>query len=459
MFLAACSSESTGLGGPGISVVSGPPPDTVQAVTSAPLVVAVSDGNNPVVGTTVAFQGVGVQVAAPIGPFGSSVALVTDSQGRVAVNVRLGAVAGSHGIVVSVPTMALVDTIEVVTQPGAETRMCVNPPDTVALIGRTVAFSATRGDRFCNATSGALPVTKVSGPIDPVATGFTGTALGVGRVAATSGAFSDTSTMRVIPDGQLAITDGAAAWLTRTDGSQSQTLSFSVPAVQEASISWNAAGSRVVVGGANGFRVFDLATNTTSPTAWPGGLAGSNVLWPRFGPGGVIYYSSAAGGGDWDLRRANADGTSASILIPTTRFPGRDFFPDWAPNGSRVVFTSDWEEYSKFVLRVMDATLTDTMTVDVEGSTPIWSPDGALIAYVELGLVGVVSPDLGVNRSWSLGWRKGVTWSPAGDMLVGIDETGTIGMVHVVSGASVMLEHLGSGRDAVAWRPINALAP
>ena len=256
----------------------------------------------------------------------------------------------------------------------------------------------------------------------------------------------------VVPDGELVYTRGGEAWLARFDGTQAKRLGFTVPSVREPSVAWSPDGARIVLGGNTGFVVYDLESETVSPSSWPGGTAGSDVIWPRFGPGGTIYYSSSDGQGEWDLRQMNPDGSSPAITIASARFPNNDFFPDWAPDGSQFVFTADWEERNRFLLRLSDPTVTTITTIDIEGVTHVWSPDGSLIAYQELGVVGVVAPDESISRSWDPGWSKGVTWSPQSEMLVGISG-GKIAIIDVETGETLVLTHFGTGIDAVAWRP------
>jgi WD40 repeat protein len=431
--------------------------DTIDARPTSPIVLAVKDATGAgVAGTAVVFVAENGEVAEPGAAFGPTVTLMTDSQGQVAASVRFGGTVGSGSIVGTVPTLQIADTFDLAVTPGATVGMSFSPGDTAVVVGDEFPVTALPADRYGNATGAALDITVESGPIVASGSNFVGTSLGVGVLKASSEGLVELATVWVVPDGEVVYTQGDAAWLVRFDGTGKERLNFTVPPVLEPSVDWDQDGARIVVGGHGGFRVFDLLSEAVTPCCWPGGAAGSDVIWPRFGPddGNTIYYSSSDGAGAWDIRRTMWDGSSPGVVIPSAEYPNDDHMPDWAPDGSAFVFTADWEEDSKFLLRVADPTATSITTIDVEGVTPVWSPDGAWIAYQELGVVGVVAPDGSGNWSCDPGWAKGITWSPASDMLVGISEQDRyIAILDIATGEVLELPHLGSGISAVAWRP------
>lgn len=439
---------------PGLTVFRTPPAsDSIDAEPEEAYVLSVSDeGGEPVVGTTVTFRGTNIEVAAPGGDFRQEIGLETDSRGETAVMVRFGGNAGRGRVVAAVPTLQLTDTLRLHITAGATVGPLIIPSDTTVVAGASFVLSARPVDRHGNPTGFPLDVTVDRGPVTVVGSELTGDAVGRARLSATAVGKTAYADVRVVPDGELVYTKGADAWLVRFDGSEARQLDVVVPHAREPSVSWDRAGIRIVLGGSTGFVVFDLGTHEVSPAVWPDGAAGSDVLWPRFGPADKVYYSSSDGHGAWDLREADRNGRSGEILIPSDRFPNNDFFPDWGPDGSRFTFTADWEERNRFVLRVADTSTDFVRTLGIEGTTPVWSPDGSLIAYQELGAVGVVSPDKPIHRQWNPNWSKGVTWSPRSDMLLGI-HGGQIAILNVETGEELILGQFGHGIVAVAWRP------
>lgn len=427
--------------------------DTIDAEPTTEYTVVVRDGaGGTFSGLSVVFSAANMRVATSGSPFGTSAATTTDAEGRASALLKFGTGAGSGEVRATVDDLNLADTVQFDVAAGGIASGSLTPGDTTVVRGATFTPVGLAEDRHGNPL-GSVPVEVISGPLSEVGSDVIADALGIGVISATFADVTVTSEIRIVPDGQVILTKGADAWLVNFDGTGKVELSFAVPGVREPSIDWSPDGDRVVVGGFDGFRVFDLTTQQVSPASWPGGDAGSEVIWPRFAPSGSSIIYTATGTSGWDLRTAALDATSASILIEGGAASGDDLMPDWSPSGEAFVFSADREELSKFLLRISDPAATSISTIAIEGVTPTWSPDGTLIAYQELGLVGVVSPDgTTINRSWSPGWSKGVTWSPESDLLVGL-RNGTVAVIDVVTGATLELPELGTGLQAVAWRP------
>lgn len=446
-------------GDPQLSRLTAPTgPDTVDAVSAVAYSVSVRrPGGAAVDPTSVLFEASNALVSEGPSPAAAALSTTTAADGSAAVSVIMGTAVGEATVVASVPALGLADTLVLEVLPGAADSAALTISDTTVIVGGTFIATASGVDRYGHPVSIAPEI--ASGPLSAVDSFFTANHFGVAELIAGRGTVRDTATVRAVPDGTIVYTDAGMARLVRFDGSEPETLGLSVPGVQEPSIDWSPDGYRVVVGGTDGFRVYDLLTQTTSPQVWPGGAAGTNIIWPRFGPNGNrIHYSSSTLDG-WDIRAADLEAGNASVTIGANVNPGQDLFPDWAPDSSGFVFSADWEETNTYYLRLAnpDASVVTTLT-SAEAVTPVWSPDGSLIAWQELGEVGVVSPDESVSRSWDPDWSKGVSWSPDGSTLVGL-RSGTIAVIDVVTGETMELPELGTGIDAVAWRPTPTLTP
>jgi Tol biopolymer transport system component len=101
------------------------------------------------------------------------------------------------------------------------------------------------------------------------------------------------------------------------------------------------------------------------------------------GPGNEIYVSPT-------------DGSGAAIAVSNN--PGDDFWPVWSPDGARIAFVSDpaGTSFSPGRLRVVNADGTGQIDLTPDESVwePVWSPDGTRIAYSgSVGHVFVANAD------------------------------------------------------------------
>jgi TolB protein len=76
----------------------------------------------------------------------------------------------------------------------------------------------------------------------------------------------------------------------------------------------------------------------------------------------------------------NADGGNAAQVTPLAN--GRDVEPDWSPDGTRIVWST--ERYGDWEVAVINADgsgLTRLTTQAGDDYTPVWSPDGTNIVF------------------------------------------------------------------------------
>lgn len=105
----------------------------------------------------------------------------------------------------------------------------------------------------------------------------------------------------------------------------------------------------------------------------------ASVVLPEL-PGQVAFHSDRDG--EIDIYVMNADGSDIRRL---TDAPGRDFEPDWSPDGQTIVFSSDRDDPDNAQLYLMAADgsnqrrLPSPLADDQVGAR--WSPDGQWILF------------------------------------------------------------------------------
>jgi len=142
-------------------------------------------------------------------------------------------------------------------------------------------------------------------------------------------------------------------------------------------------------------------------------------------PGGKIAFASNRtedGGavlhGNFDIYVMNADGSDVQRL---TESPGRDGFPAWSPDGSRIAYEC---EVGEICVMNADGTnhvnLTNNPAVD---GRPRWSPDGSRIAFISDREgdfdIYVMNSDGGqiTNLTKHPAFDGGHSWSPDGSRI------------------------------------------
>jgi len=105
-------------------------------------------------------------------------------------------------------------------------------------------------------------------------------------------------------------------------------------------------------------------------------------MHPTWSPDGSRIAFNSDRDGNWEIYVIDADGSNPRRL---TDSPAWDLFPDWSPDGTEIVFftTDPGKQNQDIAVMAADGSnlrlLTDTpRTVDED---PVWSPDGAYIAF------------------------------------------------------------------------------
>jgi len=268
--------------------------------------------------------------------------------------------------------------------------------------------------RQVTGVSGALGATRPVWSPDGSRIAFSGPRVGSvgvdGQIALVN---ADGSAERLVAEGQFPqwSPDGSRIAYTKVDDVTGEELSTYLLDVGTGEVTdlglgysarWMGDGDRLSFN-ANSFTPEGLASSDLYVLTLDGGarqrLAESTQGFPSPDGSALLLVR------DGIISLASADGTGARGLAN-----GGD--PVWSPDGTRVVFTQDYDQAARPLLAMMDL---DGRTVwsGVAGSMPTWSPNGALIAVEVFGtestsvqVIDAASGDLvwqtdGVQPAWA----------------------------------------------------------
>ena len=135
---------------------------------------------------------------------------------------------------------------------------------------------------------------------------------------------------------------------------------------------------------------------------------------PAWSPDGQQIAFAGPGTGGSDVWVINPDGTDARQL---TDLPGEVLGPTWSPDGSHIAFgdaTFDSSSSNALYVMIADGSgLTELTTggrrrkecrpgrgatipggrIDRDQGTPVWSPDGARLAFATIGGLAIIGVD------------------------------------------------------------------
>ena len=460
--------DSSGPGNRGASlrIVSGAGErDTVQAQPTVPLVVEVRDstGAKAPQGTTVRFTAVpansqtGTEMLVQnlsSTAYTSFVAAETDAAGRAAVLVMLGTITGTGRIAISVPTLSLLDTARYTILPGNATRVTILPADTVVYAGRTFTLRGGIVDRFGNVRTD--PVTYTASPGITVSSAGVVTAPTIGRytlqASATGLPGTGSGAVSVVPQGTLTATRPGATGLriirVDLDGSNFRELTSVNDGGIGPSPKWIPGTNTIVYSHYDGTLQLLQTVNENGVVAPfiknpPSTMLHQAIPSPaRSAP--VIYFGAhdtRCVGSGYCIHRSAIDGSNPELLgtlpqgLPTERLSS-------SPDGSRVVFSNGQ-------LRVFDYGSKSVVSFAVTGTSPSWSSDGSLIAYLPFssGPINVVNADGTNARGITAAGRSyasvAMSWSSDSRWLLAKSTTGPLELIEVATGMALPLGFTG----------------
>jgi TolB protein len=249
------------------------------------------------------------------------------------------------------------------------------------------------------------------------------------------------------PDGtRLLVSQRGGLYALRANGSRQVRLTTGGDGFNA---SWSPSGKRLAFRAAGALYVVDSSGHHKRRLARgvvAGGFFTGNVSWSPDGT--QIAFARRSG---IFLVRSDGRGGPRRIAIrprPNTHCcagPSTFLQPTWSPRGSRIAFVVDDAKTAGYAIYVMKPDGTQTSRLQA-GHGPVWSPDGATIAYRNKG-DQVMRADGTRVRRWRACWC-GISFSPDGSRLAYPG-----GRVHHSSGALFLASSDGSRRSRVLYAP------
>ncbi len=499
LLLAACGGDGpTGPGPaldePGVRAVLGAGiTDTVDAQPLQALVVEVRGAGGVVAGSgvVVRFQSqppadptrqfeAAVHVcpldAPTCGLFGAQFATdTTDAHGRAKVTVKLGSVAGRAVVRLTVPELGVEDSATFTVRPGAIAGVLASAADTALDVGATATLRGHVVDRYHNARTEATTVSAGPGSAITLnaATGIvTATDMGTQWVFVRFAAFSDSTSVSVVPGGRLLVwsSNERVVRLVNVNGSEERTIVSGVSSDLGAFPSFDPsrrhitlhAGSQWYGGPPDNVIVIDT---TGSPRRDITAATGFNMVITtrQLADGTVLVVgqrSADLSHPGYSLWRVATDNTIDFVVaLPGlgSTYGGADI----SHTGSRIAYISTTSSNPE--LRVLNVSNGSTILLEGIARSPCWSPQDDRVAFLiptvgsfDVDGVPVVINADGTGRS-ALGTARmsaGLAWSPEGNYVVGRSaESIGLRLLRVSDKATVLLRFRSAGLTHDYWQP------
>ena len=496
---AACGETSAPDRLPRLRVVSGAGvTDTAAARLDSPLIVEVRDTSGALMpGVAVELEGAPVAGASmpgvrqvyvsrilrpgqlPTFDMGPLIEDTTDANGLVRVEVTFGTRAGTATVHIRVPDEDLETTAAYTIRPASKVGVAVIPGDTAVYVNGTYELRGGVVDQFGNTHPDAVSWSTPSPVISLTGTTIRGEAIGRGRIVATSGTWTGTGFVSVVPVGTIAthlmrayVGDEIGVGMVNLDGSGFRRIVTETrpgnygggePGAREMNPAWAPNGDRLFYH-EGGLAIDRLRTTNLSgnhAAIGPTLNAAYNAAVSRDGQ--WVYFAALLPEQPSAIWRMRPDGSAPEALRLAEDFNGeREDFPAPSPDGLRLAYTSQSDGGNVQRLRVRTISTGVRTALDVQGVTPRWSPGGDYLAYVETwgysgyyGALRVVRPDGTGGRRLApdTKYTWGIDWSPDGKYIIArAEDTHLLELVEVATGARLPLGY-SFRMLSPAWRP------
>ncbi len=136
-------------------------------------------------------------------------------------------------------------------------------------------------------------------------------------------------------------------------------------------------------------------------------IAGNPLYYPKWSKNGWILMGSLGG----LLYKVKQSGDS---LTPFNTFTSMNFYPDWSPDGKKIIFRGESSKVpgSLFMMNSDGSNEKEFLSI---GDYPIWSPDGSKIAFAVdpyIGYADTLSRQITVVKYLNGDAINGMAWFP-----------------------------------------------
>jgi len=476
LWFALSCSDGSGPGSNSVSFSAGnQQTDTVFAELSQALNVTVRAAPR---GTVVRFEalpfdslhsGAGVYVGSLTSQFYSTfLADSTDDSGEAHALIKLGTMAGTGHLKVTVPTLNLEAIATFTILPGHAFRVMAFPKDTALFASRMFQARGAVTDRFGNPRTDPVTYTGLNGNVTVSSTGqVVATAISRASYEVRAGNAADTGYVSVVPTGAIAAlrfpASGSAPELDmfQLDGSALKVLTtVTLPTYDDPNPRWSPDGSRIVYssGVSSASRLFTVTTSGVVSRLIPSPPVDLVAeVWPHYThDGAYVYFAGRPTTTNYMIWRVASDGSGAVRISPDSVSGTAEVRPAPSSDGNRLAYVYV-TYYGTATIRIKYFGSDTTSTWYVNGNTPRWDPVADRLAYVQQygGPIWVVNADGTAGRVVSAPQHqyeeRTFDWSPDGQWIVARG-TNVLELINVASGLTLPLGY-SSNMNMPTWRP------